>query len=829
MTVATHQQTTQPKQHTQQGAREITAQLVAMFGDDEGWIETWHGHTRTADTTKIDLDTNDKGRRWFWLTPTTRPTVVDRMLGWGRLYGNAYISTTLYERPERSRQWARPSRVLFVDDGPEHAPLAYSMAVQTSADKRQPYYLLTEPVDPATRQDMQRRIAYALGADKSGHDIEQLGRIPGTFNTKHGRRYPVTLRYADGPRYSLGELAVVYPPVAHAPDAGTIDTTGGPRLGRAAPAQIDDQELARCLGNVDAIMRRIRPGTPTYQTLHSNGGTDRSVARWATACNLRKFWGLPNVEIAAVLLTYCDWGHSTENGSAWLYDDVRYCIGDAEREHPHVTPSPTLLIGTKASKPLPCVARPSRARQDRPQRVTDDQYLADCITDMNTAQQVKRTRREQAARYSVTVCTIDRIERRLRERGATERFTSADRRHSWLAIYAPAMMIVPSPEDADAAETAPEVPAEVLSGPQRTIDAHTRKEKHTAPIVPPLPQAQLVTFPTAAAAVREAFAAYRDEPRITQRKIDAYLMAVYPGAAWDDAALDRWYGIELTRRQRDKQRAAQLAALPTMLQAKLKRLDRWCDRLLSDGPNGPDGAKYYMARWLAPHVAAELASEKRQAAIKRTKVRPGRRSDISVSSPAAVQTLTLFDATVLNVNQAPEVTKSHTVAPMPVQVGQCVTLSEQALQSAQDAPGESMTLEPLCNAGTLMQSPPDVSSAADGLITPWMLDHPMDALETVETPCTTQPAGNAMHAANVEHQTPIGSPGAVCSPLPVGVPVSVPIVLEGKQKAAAAFIPVGGWTPESIAALPGVARGSMAADDPWIVLQRELTAQAVHV
>ncbi|HZG68967.1 MAG TPA: hypothetical protein VEZ12_19680, partial [Herpetosiphonaceae bacterium] len=108
---------------------------------------------------------------------------------------------------------------------------------------------------------------------------------------------------------------------------------------------------------------------------------------------------------------------------------------------------------------------------------------------------------------------------------------------------------------------------------------------------------------------------------------------------WSAAALCYWYGRELQRRRREREHDRLLASLPSMPQAKLRRLERWCERRLEEGPNGQHGQQYYQARWLAPHVAQELERPARRAALERTKVRRGR--------PAPAQTLTNDDAMAL--------------------------------------------------------------------------------------------------------------------------------------------------------------------------------------
>ena len=45
-----------PRQQRRQDAQAIVAQLEAMYGDQEGWIEAWHGQPRPSDPSKIELD-----------------------------------------------------------------------------------------------------------------------------------------------------------------------------------------------------------------------------------------------------------------------------------------------------------------------------------------------------------------------------------------------------------------------------------------------------------------------------------------------------------------------------------------------------------------------------------------------------------------------------------------------------------------------------------------------------------------------------------------------------------------------------------------------------
>ncbi|MDQ5854671.1 MAG: hypothetical protein M3380_21885, partial [Chloroflexota bacterium] len=241
---------------------------------------------------------------------------------------------------------------------------------------------------------------------------------------------------------------------------------------------------------------------------------------------------------------------------------------------------------------------------------------------------------------------------------------------------------------------------------------------------------------------------------------------------------------------------------------------RWCERLLEEGPNGPRGAQFYLARWLAPHIAQELERPERLAALKRTKVRDDRR-------PAPAPKLTDVDATppLLALVDAPEkVTKSHTLEPMPVQTGAPVTVTQEAVQPAQDGPGATPLVELPCNQGTPMQLPGE----ADSETTLWTTNDPMDT--------RGEPPGTPELHDEIEARAPIA---AVCS-LPPPASLTAPTVEPVEPKPAAAayvrpYVPPGGWSEATIAALPGVARGGFSPDDPWIALQRELAGKAAAV
>jgi hypothetical protein len=73
---------------------------------------------------------------------------------------------------------------------PRHLRVEPSIAYETSPGRYQALWTLAQPVEAEDAEDVARRIAYSHsdnGADRSGWDLTQLLRIPGTRNYKYGQ------------------------------------------------------------------------------------------------------------------------------------------------------------------------------------------------------------------------------------------------------------------------------------------------------------------------------------------------------------------------------------------------------------------------------------------------------------------------------------------------------------------------------------------------------------------------------------------------------------------------------------------------------------------
>jgi len=104
---------------------------------------------------------------------------------------NIWFGVNLFRRPERKRDFAIPTRLVWADldyCNPGEVTPAPQCRIESSPKRFQSFWRLDEVVTAEVAQNYSKRIAYAYaeqGADKSGWDIEQLLRVPFTYNYKY--------------------------------------------------------------------------------------------------------------------------------------------------------------------------------------------------------------------------------------------------------------------------------------------------------------------------------------------------------------------------------------------------------------------------------------------------------------------------------------------------------------------------------------------------------------------------------------------------------------------------------------------------------------------
>jgi hypothetical protein len=121
-----------------------------------------------------------------------------------------YQCAHLLTKWRRRKDDAAPLASLYVDL--DHGTLAGtavvapSLVVQSSPGRLQCYWHLTEPVRPEVGEAVNRRLVQAVGADKTGWDLTQLLRVPGTRNFKYDDQPLVKVLSATGQRYELAQM-----------------------------------------------------------------------------------------------------------------------------------------------------------------------------------------------------------------------------------------------------------------------------------------------------------------------------------------------------------------------------------------------------------------------------------------------------------------------------------------------------------------------------------------------------------------------------------------------------------------------------------------------
>jgi hypothetical protein len=99
-----------------------------------------------------------------------------------------YFCPHLLKGKRRVKENAELVHCLWVDgDGalvPAHLPQPTAV-VESSPGRHHYYWRLSRPIDPTAAEELNKRLAYGMGADKSGWDLTQLLRPPGFPNGKY--------------------------------------------------------------------------------------------------------------------------------------------------------------------------------------------------------------------------------------------------------------------------------------------------------------------------------------------------------------------------------------------------------------------------------------------------------------------------------------------------------------------------------------------------------------------------------------------------------------------------------------------------------------------
>jgi hypothetical protein len=135
------------------------------------------------------------GKKQFWERwyhyPTELPEAVDE-INRQVLQANIYFCPQLFAQKKRKKEFVKAAPTVWADLDTCHPDLLEvkpSVIIQSSPSRFQALWRVQNMEIPDA-ESMSRRIAYAHaedGCDRSGWDLTQLLRVPGTFNYKYGQ------------------------------------------------------------------------------------------------------------------------------------------------------------------------------------------------------------------------------------------------------------------------------------------------------------------------------------------------------------------------------------------------------------------------------------------------------------------------------------------------------------------------------------------------------------------------------------------------------------------------------------------------------------------
>ena len=241
-----------------------------------------------------------KGSRWVETKAFNWPADRDKVQRHIERHGqdkDLYYCPNLFSKPERRKEFVKPLRWLYADldsADPRKIDLKPTIAVQSSPGRHQGLWRLARPLAPEKHEAYNRRLTYAVRADKGGWDLTQVLRIPGSRNHKYPGHIRVRLRWSDPSKYTLVKVKSFLEGVEdnladlHIPETADL----------LLPAESSEVIRKRVWKSLDQRARQLLRTTDT-------SGRDRSATLWELECRLLEAGLVP--EEVFVVVRDCVW------------------------------------------------------------------------------------------------------------------------------------------------------------------------------------------------------------------------------------------------------------------------------------------------------------------------------------------------------------------------------------------------------------------------------------------------------------------------------------------------------------------------------------------
>lgn len=179
----------------------------AAFGKNEGFVCI----------ARIDAHTSQYYESFFrW--PEEENRVVSYVEN-NKVGSNVYFCPQILKGKRRLKETVQICPTLWADldeCSPDKLLVAPSIALRTSSNRYAALWVLEEPIDPVTGEELSQRIAryHAKdGCDQSGWDLSQLLRVPHTYNYKYMPDSPLVEVLSSEPTYYRASDFDMYPTV----------------------------------------------------------------------------------------------------------------------------------------------------------------------------------------------------------------------------------------------------------------------------------------------------------------------------------------------------------------------------------------------------------------------------------------------------------------------------------------------------------------------------------------------------------------------------------------------------------------------------------------
>lgn len=115
-----------------------------------------------------------------------------------------------FTRPQRQKAHAVIPSLLWSDldeADPRTIKIKPTVAIESSPNRFVGLWLIDGPMN----ESLNRRLSHVIGGDKSGWDLTQVLRVPGTYNYKYNHHPRVRTLWTDGPEYSIKQIEAKLP------------------------------------------------------------------------------------------------------------------------------------------------------------------------------------------------------------------------------------------------------------------------------------------------------------------------------------------------------------------------------------------------------------------------------------------------------------------------------------------------------------------------------------------------------------------------------------------------------------------------------------------